>query len=919
MPLPRTRAVRVIAAPEDEEWRGRAVAAFDQLDESVSVDAGPPESRFARNPTGVILIWTKHTTGSAIVHREVGEWDRRRVKVHVLAAPQADILGYMHEMATSTHIYSNDVTLRTWLHDTVLEIAPSAISSTTDSIATFEPAVQAYASALHDRLRIIEVVGREDKLELANIYLPLTLGDLAGARQEKLTLLDLFTEGSGRRIFVVGTPGAGKSTLLDYTALKLAAIDQAGESIQLPLLLRATDLVASGYPNVVSFAQLVIKGCVPRVGRQVSAVIVNAEEFGDSNTYLIIDGVDELKRDDRPRLRQLLRSFETEFPDSNIVLAARPSGYEPSLWSEYRAMAVRPLEVVSAQKYVERFASETNRVQLLELLAASERLRELAQVPFMLALMCSYEGHGSSLPLRRAVLIRACVTALLARRPLNPQAGLDYESLHQCLTSVSDRLFRLDSSGGHGESEFLFALQGFLIDRPSRSPALARSMSEVDHSVLILDEILERTGLLQRDGEYIDFVHRSIWEYFVADAFSERPVDAIDGVAGASAWEEPLRLMVGLVDERRACDLLRRMWSKNAPLALRAASECVFDLHNVLQELLSDMPAGETAALVRDLAVLLSDPQARGVNERLVLDTLQVLMPESTSCETLWEGLQVLLRIRDREDEARDLVMRVFRFDQAEKRREQLLKAEHSGTDFLDVSGGSFVMGNDAPGRSLEERPSHPVQVSDFSLSATTTTNAARELFPFPIGFENDQRSATDEHPMIGVTWYEAVVCAIWFACRLPTEAEWEYACRSGGDDDMALFNESRIPEFAWYAGNALNVTHPVGTLRPNSFRVYDMLGNVREWCSDWFSQPYYAECLAVGTVADPTGPSSGRHKVLRGGCFDWNTANLVPTYRNSNLPNNQGFQNGFRLVCGMPDFLVAYLDIARRSDLHPE
>ncbi len=139
--------------------------------------------------------------------------------------------------------------------------------------------------------------------------------------------------------------------------------------------------------------------------------------------------------------------------------------------------------------------------------------------------------------------------------------------------------------------------------------------------------------------------------------------------------------------------------------------------------------------------------------------------------------------------------------------------------------------------------------------------------------------------------------------------------------------DEANISEFAWFAGNAGNTTHPVARLRPNSFGLYDMLGNVREWCSDWFgpsgvppsSPTYYADCAALGTVADPPGPPTGTQKMLRGGCFDWNTANLIPTYRNSNLPNNPGFQNGLRLVQGMPAFLTPYMDIARRGDLHPE
>ena len=923
MPLPRPKTIRVIATPEDEHWQLCLVEAFNRLDEPVTVDSSTSESRTARTPTAVVLVWTRSTIASATVHREVSDWDRRHVDVHLLDTGDTEVLGYMQEMVASSHKYRSDQELRLWLHDTVLGIEPRTDHKPEDipSLTSFGDAVRIYAVALSERLQNIDVVGHFEKLSLEDIFLPLKLREFmpSHGHEEFTTLLEFLWNGCGHRLFIVGTPGAGKSTLLDYAALQLARDTLRTSFVRLPLLLRATDLIASSYSNIVEYVRLVIKGCVPRVGRQVSSTIVSSEELGDARTYLLIDGVDELKRDDRQKLRQLLRTFEIECPNSNIVLSSRPSGYDQVSWAEYRGMIVCPLEVLSARQYVSRFAPLSTREHLLKLLVSSERLRELAQVPFMLALMCSHFEDTGELPLRRAMLIKACVTALLARRPLNPHIGLDNEGLQRCLMSVSDRLFRLNSSGGHGETEFLFALQSFLAERPTKSPYFPQHRSIADQSNIILDEVIERTGLLQRDGEYIDFVHRSIWEYFVAMALGERGIESIDDVAGAIAWEEPLRLMIGLASEDHAREVIGRLWTKNPALALRGAAECAFDMREVLQELLNGMPPGEAAALVRDLGALMTDMAAKGTNERLVLDTLQALLPATTSCEVLWEGLGLLLRIQGREDEARELLMRTFRFDEALERLERLMEEGDSGLSFVEIPGGEFVMGNDAPGRSVDEGPPHCVRVSNFKLSATTVTNSARSLFPYAIGIEGDPRSPTSKHPMIGITWYEAMIFAIWFGCRLPTEAEWEYACRAGGSDDNILLDESRIPEFAWYAENASNTAHPVGVLKANSFGIFDMLGNVREWCWDWFSADYYSQCSKRGSVEDPLGPVVGIQKVLRGGCFDWNTANLVPTYRNSNLPNNKGFQNGVRLVAGMPKFLTIYLDTSRRGDQHPD
>jgi formylglycine-generating enzyme required for sulfatase activity len=139
----------------------------------------------------------------------------------------------------------------------------------------------------------------------------------------------------------------------------------------------------------------------------------------------------------------------------------------------------------------------------------------------------------------------------------------------------------------------------------------------------------------------------------------------------------------------------------------------------------------------------------------------------------------------------------------------------------------------------------------------------------------------------------ERAACRVY---RLPTEAEWEYACRAGGAGRFGFGDdEATTLDHAWVEGNSAATTHPVGQKRPNAWGLYDMHGNVWEWCGDWYEPGYYRQSPAD----NPRGPAAGSARVVRGGSFV-NTAGtcrsgtrnfLEPTFQESN-----GI--GFRVVC---------------------
>jgi len=128
---------------------------------------------------------------------------------------------------------------------------------------------------------------------------------------------------------------------------------------------------------------------------------------------------------------------------------------------------------------------------------------------------------------------------------------------------------------------------------------------------------------------------------------------------------------------------------------------------------------------------------------------------------------------------------------------------------------------------------------------------------------------------------------------RLPTEAEWEYACRAGTTTEYSFGDfESQLGEYAWFNGNSDETTHPVGQKKANPWGLYEMHGNVWEWCQDWHSADYYGS----SPPADPQGPTRGSSRVLRGG--SWCCPRDVRSANRGRVgPDSRGSNVGFRVV----------------------
>ena len=216
--------------------------------------------------------------------------------------------------------------------------------------------------------------------------------------------------------------------------------------------------------------------------------------------------------------------------------------------------------------------------------------------------------------------------------------------------------------------------------------------------------------------------------------------------------------------------------------------------------------------------------------------------------------------------------------------------------EMMFVQGGKFKMGSNLGGE--DERPVHVVVLDDFYIGKYEVTQAEWKLI-----MDQDTNKCyfegCAECPVERVSWYnvlefiEKLNQKTGMKFRLPTEAEWEYAAGGGSLSRGFKYSGSNSESsVAWKDGNAKTMTHPVGRKRPNELNLFDMSGNVFEWCSDWYSPDWYA----VSPKNNPTGPGTGTFRVIRGGSWFFDKTGLRVTDRESANPSFRYGYVGFRL-----------------------
>lgn len=252
--------------------------------------------------------------------------------------------------------------------------------------------------------------------------------------------------------------------------------------------------------------------------------------------------------------------------------------------------------------------------------------------------------------------------------------------------------------------------------------------------------------------------------------------------------------------------------------------------------------------------------------------------------------------------------------DKVRKLLHQEINWHKDNSVMILIPAGEFMMGSPGGQGDTDEVPQHQVFLNLYYLDKYEVTNSQYAAFVNQWGKETDENGNAmffshewgikkinkkwqaakgyENFPMVNVTWFGANQYAKWAGKRLPTEAEWEKAARSGSKTSYYFGNEAlKLDDYAWYYNNSGGKTNPVGQKSANVWGFYDMYGNVAEWCQDWYQAGFYKR----SATKNPKGAFTGNFRVVRGGSWAFPAKNCRSAKRDFLPQDFAGFSCGFR------------------------
>ena len=731
------------------------------------------------------------------------------------------------------------------------------------------------------------------------------------------------------RWVILGDPGAGKTTLLRHLAASLGREDS-------PRWVPVYESLPRWLREPGSLPQC-LERRLRRAGHAAQGFPALFDQWArDRHLLLLLDGLDEVPREDRAEAEELVRELVARWPETPIVVASRPIGYQPPAGG-FTEVRLLPLDRQRRRELLARWLGREQEQpdwdaaeQALEVLGSDRSLWDLSGNPLYLTLMAMLLEDKKTPERNRARLYDQIFELLMEGKHRRTPEPMDAQEVTRGVL----RRLAYGMTTDNRDAEPLGSLEGRLLEEEldplrkklDRRPRWRHSLRR------FFTDLADRTGILgPHDGEDADwrYWHRTFREALTAERLEEitaaEGTEALLAQAGeitaeedASRWAEPFALLTGRVEEPDR--LVRELVEANRPLGLRALSSARTLKADTVPEILGlTGDAEDRAKVYQELPRLLPDG-------RSLLALVERLRCRTRDGNDLFWLDWVVRQVRKQDDglqaEVEALLARFF--DHIPAPPVGLFTDVETPIDgrvpvWCDIPSGKFWMGSreGEEGALDREHPRHRVEiVSRYRIAAVPVTRAHYAAFD-PVhtsyGFSEVPDEGRDHHPVNQVTWYAAVAFCRWLSqalpetagARLPIEAEWEYACRAG--TETAYWNgdsEQKLEEVGWYEENSEGRTHRVGEKPANPWGLYDVHGNVDEWTLSPWTEDYSER--KDGVVEDPLSisvheevgddPGGGR-RVIRGGSFALGALWARSAFRNGLHPRLVWQDLGFRVV----------------------
>ncbi len=798
------------------------------------------------------------------------------------------------------------------------------------------PAVKAYLRRLEEDTSKLKLIGLGKglsiELPIEQAYIPLQVAVSWNLRQqqhgrfdekhfgergqteESIQLCDLFKWAKRfgtRGVLLLGDPGAGKTTGARQFCWRLLKDSKQRRNLGLPdgaipVLLRLRNLKP----------QQLAQGIRVFVTESLSASSLPTD-LADPGTDLlqrsmvlwVFDGLDEVASEEaRVQVCGWLTNMLEERPSDFFLVTSRYSGYQGrvELGAGFSHFHVKPLNETQVTEFVERWYrtvyrrlhgpdanfEEAAKPEIDSLMGMLQqpgyqigRLRQLQVNPLTLTILCVVHHEDRNLPRKRADLYGKCVRVLLEywRKDVRDKQGLgpfDPVAAEAVLGAVAWWM--------HGqEGRTIAAVPELGKVAEQKLAALGSGAGLGRDGAKFIERMRDESGILAMWGAgQCGYLHLTFQEYLAGlHAAKESRAEELAKQFGKSWWREATLLALAVGSQDYSQKFFAAVLKTDAVLnegGLGLIDQC-------LEEALYPAPEPFLAAL-----------QQEGQTPQRQLEILRRLRQMNHPalvevCRPLAASNQGEMATLAREILARSgIEVKTPRIETVPSRL-----VMHRGMALIRIPAGEFEMG--AKNGASDEWPVRRVRISKpFLLGKYPVTNAEYEKYlqATPNAkrprFWDDSQFNDPQQPVVGISWEEALAFCKWAGGRLPTEAEWEYACRAGSQGEYYFGgNEAELENYAWYGKNSGGKLQRVGQKQSNEWGLHDMHGNVWEWCLNWFG-PYRA-----AAQIDPTGPATGTRRVFRGGSWSSDARRVRAACRLWSSPDSRSGYLGFRLARG--------------------